>query len=321
MDKSSKISIIIPNYNGKSFLKECLDSIKNQNYPNYDITVIDNASEDGSVEFIRKNYPEVNLITNNTNLGFAAAVNLGIDSSSNEYVLILNNDTQLDVECISNLYKCIKNEKSVFAVTSKMIQYHDHSKMDDAGDEYTLMGWTKRVGYGKSPDKYNKKRETFSACAGASLYKKTILDKIGYFDENFFAYLEDVDISYRARIYGYKCIYCPKAVVYHVGSASSGSRYNEFKIKLAARNNVYLAYKNMPWPQLTLNFIFLLIGFFIKYIFFMRKGHGYIYVKSLKEGFNTLNKIDKVKYEQANFINYVKIEMFLIKNTLKFIFF
>ncbi|MDI6644789.1 MAG: glycosyltransferase family 2 protein [Methanobacteriaceae archaeon] len=321
MDKSSKINIIIPNYNGKTFLKECLDSIKTQNYPNYDITIIDNASEDGSVEFIKKNYPEINLIKKNTNIGFAAAVNLGINNSSADYILILNNDTQLDVKCILNLYKCIKNENSIFAVTSKMIQYHDHSKMDDAGDEYSLMGWTKRVGYGKSPDKYNKKRETFSACAGASLYRKTILDKIGYFDENFFAYLEDVDISYRARIYGYKCIYCPEAIVYHVGSASSGSRYNEFKIRLATRNNVYIAYKNMPWPQLIFNFIFILIGFFIKYIFFIRKGYGHIYIKSLKEGFNTLNRINKVEYENVNLYNYLKIEWLLIKNALKFFFF
>ena len=102
--------------------------------------------------------------------------------------------------------------------------------MDDAGDEYTILGWTCKVGDGKSPDLYTSERETFSACAGAAIYRKDILDKLKYFDENFFAYMEDVDISYRARIWGYKCVYCPEAVVYHLGSGTSGSRYNEFKI-------------------------------------------------------------------------------------------
>ena len=132
--------------------------------------------------------------------------------------------------------------------------------MDDAGDEYTILGWTRKVGDGKSPDLYTAEREIFSACAGAALYRKNILDEIGYFDENFFAYMEDVDISYRARIKGYKCVYCPEAVVYHFGSGTSGSRYNEFKIRLAARNNVYVPYKNMPLPQLVLYGFLLLAG-------------------------------------------------------------
>jgi len=321
MVDKNKITAVITNYNGKYFLKECLNSIKNQDFPYFDVIIIDNASTDGSVEYIEKYYPEIILIKNNKNLGFPAAVNLGINNSSAEYIFILNNDTELESKCMSNLYECIQKDESIFAVTSKMIQYYDRAKMDDAGDEYTILGWTKRVGYGKSPDQYSKERETFSACAGASLYRRSILDEIGYFDENFFAYLEDVDISYRARINGYKCVYCPEAVVYHVGSGSSGSRYNEFKIKLAARNNVYLPYKNMPWPQFAFNFIFLLLGYFIKYIFFLRKGYSSIYIKSLKDGFNTLNNVNKVKYNHKHFKNYLEIEWLLIKNTLKFIFF
>ncbi len=105
-----------------------------------------------------------------------------------------------------------------------MVQYQNRDKIDDAGDEYTILGWTKRVGYNKSSNNYNHQREIFSACAGAAIYRKSVFDKIGLFDENFFAYMEDVDISYRARIHGYKCIYCPEAVVYHRGSGTSGSQ-------------------------------------------------------------------------------------------------
>lgn len=314
-----KVTVIIPNYNGEKFLKECLKSIKKQKNT-FKVIIVDNDSQDGSVEFIKKYYPNFTLIENKKNLGFAAAVNQGIKASKSEYVFLLNNDVQLEINCISYLLKCIENDEKIFAVSSKMIQYNDRNKIDDAGDEYTILGWTKRVGYGKSTDLYNQEREIFSACAGAALYRRSIIDKIGLFDENFFAYMEDVDISYRAMIYGYKCLYCPQAVVYHVGSGSSGSRYNEFKIKLAARNNVYVPYKNMPWPQLVINSVFLLFGYFIKYLFFFRQGHGSTYLNGLKEGFNSFKKIEKIKYQNNNFTNYLKIEWFLIKNTLKFIF-
>jgi len=314
------LTVIIPNYNGQHFLEGCLESLKKQNHP-LDVIIVDNASQDDSVPYIQQNYPEFTLIENKKNLGFAAAVNQGIKRSSTEYIFLLNNDVELEADCIKHLLKCMQEDETIFAVSSRMIQFHDHEKMDDAGDEYTILGWTRRVGYGKHPSQYDKKREVFSACAGAALYRKSILDEIGYFDENFFVYMEDVDISYRARIQGYKCIYCPQAVVYHVGSGTSGSQYNEFKIVLAARNNIYVPYKNMPWPQLVLNSVFLVMGFFIKYLFFLQKGYGHIYLKGLREGINSLNRIEKVDYFPENFQNYWKIEWQLIRNTFKFIFF
>lgn len=312
------LTVIIPNYNGKHFLKECFQSLKNQNHL-FEVIVIDNDSQDGSVDYIQQEYPEFTLMSNHRNLGFATAVNQGINASSSEYILLLNNDVQLEPETISNLLKCIKTDENIFAVSSKMIQYHDRAKMDDAGDEYTILGWTRRVGYGKSPDNYVREREIFSACAGAAMYRRSVFEEIGYFDENFFAYMEDVDISYRARIHGYNCFYCPEAVVYHVGSGTSGSKYNEFKIKLAARNNVYVPYKNMPWPQLLLNFVFLMMGYLIKYIFFIKQGNGHIYLDGLKEGVKSRKKIKKVEHNSENFSNYLKIEWLLIRNTFNFV--
>lgn len=314
------LTVIIPNYNGQPFLGECLESLKNQDHP-FDVIITDNASQDGSVAYIQENYPEFTLIENQENLGFAAAANQGIKASNSEYIFLLNNDVQLESGTISSLLKCIKKDENIFAVSSKIIQYHDPNKMDDAGDEYTILGWTRRVGYGKSPDKYVQEREIFSACAAASIYRRRILEEIGYFDENFFAYMEDVDLSYRARIHGYKCWYCPEAVVYHVGSQTSGSRYNEFKTRLAARNNVYVPYKNMPWPQLLVNLVFLGIGYFIKYIFFSRKGYGRIYWAGLKEGYKSRKKIGKVTYTHKNFKNYFIIQWILIRNTLRFLFY
>ena len=310
------LTVIIPNYNGKHFMKQCLDSINIQKC-SVEVIVVDNASTDGSQDYIKTSYPGVDLIENKENLGFAAAVNQGIKASTADFVFLMNNDVVLELDCIKNLLNCIDGDEKIFAVSSKMLQYNDKSVIDDAGDEYTILGWTKKVGNGESADRFNSAREIFSACAGAALYRRKIFDIIGFFDENFFAYMEDVDISYRARIYGYICMYCPQAVVYHVGSATSGSKYNSFKISLAARNNVYVPYKNMPLPQLAVNIIFLLIGFSIKYIFFQRKGHGKDYIKGLKEGFNSLNRVEKIKYSNERLSNYLSIEWLLIKNIFR----
>jgi GT2 family glycosyltransferase len=311
-----ELTVIIPNFNGKHLLKECFDSLKDQNYP-FRVIIVDNGSVDGSADYIENNYPEFDLIRNKKNMGFAVAVNQGIKATDAEYVLLLNNDVVLEMNCVINLVECIKKDLNYFAVSSKMILYQERTKIDDAGDEYTLLGWTKKVGNGKSAELYQNEREIFSACAGAAIYRRSIFHEIGYFDENFFAYMEDVDISYRARIYGYKCLYCPKAVVYHVGSGTSGCKYNTFKIRIAARNNIYVPYKNMPWPQLALNLIFLLTGYLIKYLFFLRKKHGNDYIHGLKEGLTTLNRIDRIKYKNGRLINYLKIEWLLIKNTVR----
>lgn len=310
------LSVIIPNYNGIEFLQECLESLEGQKC-SLEIIIVDNGSSDGSVDYIKKKYGSLTLVENQENMGFSKAVNQGINKSSSPYIFLMNNDVVLEKDCLPSILECISRDENIFAVASKMIQYHDRDKLDDAGDEYTILGYTKKAGEGKSPSLYSSVREIFSASAGAAIYRRSILDEIGCFDENFFAYMEDVDISYRAKIHGYKCIYCPDAVVYHYGSATSGSRYNEFKIKLAARNNVYLPYKNMPWPQFLVNFLFLAAGYLTKYLFFQRRGQGRYYIEGLKEGFSTLERIDKVRYTNKNLTNYFKVEWLLIKNTFK----
>ncbi len=308
------LTVIIPNFNGKHLLKPCLESLNIQNCV-FNVIIVDNGSSDGSIGYIKANFSNYTVIENSENLGFSAAVNQGILASTTDYVLLLNNDVVLEENCILNLLNCIEKDDKSFAVASKMLNA-DKITIDDVGDEYTLLGWTKKVGNGKPRGMYNDEREIFSACAGASIYRRKVFDTIGYFDENFFAYMEDVDISYRAKIYGYKCIYCPDAVVYHMGSATSGSKYNGFKIKLAARNNVYVPYKNMPWPQLSLNMIFLVLGYLIKYLFFLRKGYGNDYINGLNEGLKSLDRVTKVRYDSNRLSNYLSIEWLLIKNTI-----
>ena len=158
----------------------------------------------------------------------------------------------------------------------------------------------------------------FAACAGAAIYRKSVFEEIGYFDEEHFAYLEDIDIGYRARIHGYYNVYEPSAVVYHVGSGTSGSRHNEFKVKYSSRNNVYLIYKNMPLLQILLNSPFLLIGFLAKTIFFTVKGFGKTYVKGLAEGvrLSRNNREKKIVFQRKNFGSYWQIQKELWKNLL-----
>ena len=201
-----------------------------------------------------------------------------------------------------------------------MLQMYKPELLDDAGDMYTLMGWAFQRGVGQSSKGYKSACRVFSACAGAAIYRKSVFEEIGYFDEMHFAYLEDMDIGYRAKIAGYDNLYCPGAKVYHVGSGTSGSKYNSFKVKLAARNNIYLNYKNMPGPQLLLNSLPLGAGIFVKYLFFKKKGFAADYVEGLKEGLKTVKKCKKVPFKRENLSNYAAIEWELLAGTLIYIY-
>jgi len=310
-----KITIIIPNYNGIKYLKECLLSLKSQTFKDFEIIVVDNCSTDGSPQYIREYYPEIKLFELDKNYGFSAAVNKGIRESKTPYVILLNNDTIVHKNYTNELYNHINSSKKIFSVSSKMISYQNRGIMDDAGDLYSIIGWAFQRGIGQPVENFDRKCRVFAACAGAAIYRREVFEKIGLFDELHFAYLEDIDVGYRARIEGYYNEYCPTALVYHVGSATSGSKYNDFKVRLAARNSVYLNYKNMPLLQLLINFLPLLAGTFVKYLFFKKRGYGRIYRKGILEGLKTVYKCRRVKFYGKNLMNYVRIEGELIKNT------
>lgn len=316
-----KVSVVTPNYNGERFLKTFFESLNADSELIGEVIIVDNGSTDGSKEYIRSNefnFPVV-LIENTENLGFSPAVNQGIRKAKNEYIFSLNNDTEIKKGSIKALVDLISSNDNIFSVQAKMLQYNNKELIDDVGDEYNLLAWTKKTGENHNSNEYVEVKDIFSACAGAAMYKKSLLDEIGAFDDNFFAYMEDVDLAIRSKINGYVNLLCPQAIVYHIGSATSGSRYNEFKVRLAARNNVWVVYKNLPIPLKIVNFIFLFLGFFIKYIFFVKKGFGSTYFAGIKEGLSTRGKITKVKFQGKNTKNYFKIEYKLIINTLKFL--
>lgn len=316
-----KVSVVTPNYNGERFLKAFFESLNNDSELIDEVIIVDNGSDDGSKEYIRANSFNfsVKIIENSENMGFAPAVNKGILEARNEYIFSLNNDTEIKKGSIRALVDLISSDDEIFSVQAKMLQYNNKELVDDVGDEYNLLAWTKKTGENHNSNEFSEVREIFSSCAGAAMYKKSLLAEIGMFDSNYFAYMEDVDLAIRSRIYGYKNLLCPDAVVYHIGSATSGSRHNDFKVRLAARNNVWTVYKNLPIPMKIVNFIFLFLGFLIKYVFFVKKGFGSTYLSGLREGLSTRNKINKVRFRTANTKNYFKIEYRLIINTLKFL--
>lgn len=312
-----EVSVVIPNFNGIAFLDSVLASLEGQTLNNFEVILVDNGSTDGSCSFVTANYPWVHLIELSENFGFCGAVNAGIRAAKAPYVLLLNNDTEVKEDFVEEMLAAIRRHKNAFSCGARMVQYHDRDKLDDVGNYYCALGWSFARGRGKDIHAYETEDRIFSACAGAAIYCKKILEKIGYFDEEHFAYLEDTDIGYRARIYGYENWYAPKAIVYHVGSGTSGSRYNQFKTRYSSRNNIYLIYKNMPLLQIILNLPFLVAGFLVKFLFFAVKGMGKEYAAGIKNGFSISMKNKKVPFRMKHLPNYCKIQLELWINIVR----
>lgn len=318
----SKTTVVIPNYNGIKYIEDCLNSLLHmKDVP--EIIVVDNGSQDGSREWIEEHCKAVKLISFSENRGFSAAVNAGIAAAKSEYVFLLNNDTTVEVNTISVLEQVLDENPRAFSVAARMLQMSEPDKLDGAGDFYCALGWAFARGKDKPADKYSQNTRIFSACAGAAIYRKTLFEQIGFFDESHFAYLEDLDIGYRANIQGYQNIFAPETVVLHAGSGVSGSRHNKFKVSLASRNSIYLIYKNMPLAQFLLNLPFLVVGYAVKTFFFILKGLGGTYLKGLLEGirlsFSKEGRKKKVKFRWKNVGHYLWIQGQLWINMLRFL--
>lgn len=313
-----EVTVVIPNYKGEAYLRPCVESLLAGTGLEMDVIIVDNGSRDGCVEEVRRLYPQVECVCLDQNYGFCKAVNIGIRKAETPYVFLLNNDTLVCKGAVEALLASLKKDRRIFSVEAKMIQYQDRTKIDSAGTFYNAFGWAYARGKDRPADQYRKRGPVFSACAGAAMYRREVFEEIGLFDEEHFAYLEDVDVGYRARIAGYRNVYEPMARIIHVGSAASGSRHNEFKVRLSSRNNLYLIYKNMPVLQILLNLPFLLAGFLVKYLFFLKKGLGAIYLKGLMEAPKLMKKKKKVLYQKGHLKNYLKIQLELWINIFRF---
>jgi GT2 family glycosyltransferase len=208
---------------------------------------VDNGSTDDSVGFTERNFPEVRVVPLNDNRGFSAAVNAGIRVSEAEYVALLNNDTEVDPGWVEALVCAAESHPEAGLFASKLVDFHDRCLLDGAGDALRRSGLPYRIGHRELDHRqFEKKTFVFSACAAAALYRRALFEEIGLFDEDFFAYCEDGDVSFRAQLAGYRCLYAPGAVVYHIGSASTGGKRSPTATRLGTQNGVNLLVKNLP---------------------------------------------------------------------------
>ena len=198
-EKKLMVSVVIPNWNGKKYLRQCLKSLRQQDFRKFEIIVVDNGSEDDSVDMMKREFPEVKILRMRKNEGFCRAVNKGIHAAKAPYILLLNNDTRAEATFVKEMFRGIRRHKNCFSCQAKMIQKDYPDLIDDAGDFYSALGWAFADGKGEPEWEHNNEKKIFSSCAGAAIYRKSILDKIGLFDESHFAYLEDLDLGYRAK--------------------------------------------------------------------------------------------------------------------------
>ena len=243
------VSVIIPNWNGLKTIKKCLKSVFNQTYADIEVVVADNDSKDGSLDFIEKEFPKVRLVKNKENKGFPGGNNSALKEAKGRYYMMLNNDTEMDKNCIAKCVETIGENARYGACATKFLLNSEPDTVDAAGIAVCLDGLSIGRGRKEKAVKYDKKQEVFFASDGACLYRKEMIDDIGLYDEDFFCYAEETDMGWRAQLRGWKCIYEPEAIVFHCHSASTGT-YSPFKAFLVERNRLWVAVKNFPVPIL-----------------------------------------------------------------------
>ena len=294
-----KTTVVIPNYNGMPYMETCLLAMRAQRVRPDRVIVVDNGSTDGSAEYVEQHFPEVTLIRMGENTGFCGAVNAGIRASGDAaYVILLNNDTEAEPDFTGALVAAMEGDPV-----------------------YCALGWAFARGKGKSASRYTARTDLFFSCAGAAIYRMRLLEETGLFDERHFAYLEDCDIGWRARILGYKNVFVPEARVKHVGSASSGSVYNLFKVRNTSRNSIYLIAKNMPALMVVVNLPFLIPGFLIKALFFALKGYGREYVRGIGAGFRMsaegIREGRHIAFQAKRLPQYLRIQLELLTGIVR----
>jgi GT2 family glycosyltransferase len=266
-------AVVIANWNGKKYLKDCFDSLLGQTYKDFRIVFVDNGSIDESIDFVRENYSETKIIRLEKNTGFAKGYNVGmakaLENENIKYVIVLNNDTKLDEKYIESLVDCANRHPEAASIQPKVLNFFDPERIDCAGILLSVDGVATNRGYReKDGKKYAEEKEIFGATGAASLFSRKALEKTKlshgeYFDNSFFAFYEDVDLAWRMRLVGFKSYYCPKAVVYHIHSATAG-KISGFKAYYLNRNRFFTLIKNYPLCRLAA-ILFVLTPF--RYIF------------------------------------------------------
>ncbi len=269
-----KASIIIPNWNGRELLKDCLESLRKQDA---EIILVDNGSTDDSVNYVSVNFPAVKIVKLNKNFGFAKAINEGVKASSSKYVILLNNDTAAHKDWVKNLISCADQHPEVISVNSKLLNFYNRKKIDGVGILINEVGQAKSIGW-QEEDKgqYDKEFYIFGATGGASLFCREDFIKIGGFCESFFMYSEEVDFAFRAQFAGFKSIFCPKSIVYHKHKASAKKKPQHIEY-WQFRNMMQTIIKDFPTSILMKKWRWLKIFLVFSNTIFYQLKNGYFW--------------------------------------------
>ena len=245
-DTLPSVSIIIVNYKGGDYLGKCLSSILRQAYLDYEVLVVDNASLDGSIEYVEREFPEVRVVKNEINWGFGYANNLGAKHATGDYLVFLNPDTTVREDWLGELVEALQNSPATGLATPKILLQKEPNKINTCGNEMHYTGLTLCRGIGEPASSFSEVEEVNAISGAAFVIKRYIFEEIGGFDESFFTYVEDADLSWRARLAGYRCMYVPSAVVYH----DYRLRFGHEKIFYQERNRYLMLLKNLRWRTL-----------------------------------------------------------------------
>jgi len=262
MNSALLISVIIPNWNGKLFLTECIDSLREQTFHDFETILVDNGSTDGSADFVEERYGKfIRVLRNEKNLGFAGGNNVGIQAARGDYIVLLNNDTWADPHWLEELAKATQFGMAIGMWGSKVCSYYQRDRIEGAGELIYWDGLCRSRGqYEQDHGQYNAIEEIFFPPGCGAMYRKSLFDAVGLFDEDFFAYADDSEIGIRARLAGWKCLYVPTAIVYHKNSGTAG-KYSPLKAFYVERNRLWITIKYFPSPLLFLSVLFTLYRF------------------------------------------------------------
>lgn len=294
-------SIVIPNYNGCQFLDLCLTSLQAQSLKHFEVIVVDNGSSDDSITFVQNHFPHVKIVPLETNTGFAHATNRGIACAQHPFIALLNNDTEVTPSWLKNVQSAFCERPDISCVTSKMIDFRDRLVLGGAGDEYTRGGLASKLGRGLPAVEFQQRREAFSACAGASVFRANLFKELGLLDEDFFANYEDIDFSLRIRAAGHKILYVPDAVVYHVGGATLEGVTSSKAVSLATRNMLSVLIKNWPLTLLIRFLPYIIMHQTLWFFLCVKQGRTLSHLKGILGVIKQLQKTLRKRQKQHEF--------------------
>ena len=276
-----RTSVIIVNWNGLHHLEHCLPALAAQTLKSDEIIIVDNASSDGSVAYLKTNYPEIKLVELDENLGFSGGNIAGYELASGDYIVLLNNDTKPLPDWLERLVRCADDHPEVGIVASLMTDWEGET-IDTAGDgcSVTGRGFKNYMNYPASTPLSS--GYVFSACAGAALYKRALLTEVGFFDARFFMNGEDTDLAFRAQLAGWKVFFCAESVVRHRISGSQGV-YSDKAVYYSSRNHLWLYLKCMPATLMLKYSVSYLTHFFISLLFFAYRGQAKDYLRGYRD--------------------------------------